>query len=515
MLANRLGVPRLAFAARRAGPLPPRTLELGPAVSTSYSCGRPLSTSIRHASPTSTRPVSHDFFTPVGLRRNASNSRSSAAIPSTSCNPRQPVSPSPLPLPLPLPLLAAAPLVPFHPIDSLSSLLLSSPLGCGSTIILLTLLFRTGATLPATLWQRARVHRTRELVVPEMRRINGELAGKVARECRAKGMGYEEYKKELKRQHRTHPLPTLLAPLAIHIPLLVTLSLSIRRAVETPGSDWASEAFWWIDKMGEVDTTGILPVVGGVVAMINAELVGRRSKEVGEVLRQEDEEAEAEGRVAGPGRVIGVSSVGAGNNVTDGVTGSVSSGLSRPNSGSTRQSSHTPNSRSGRSPPSPGLPGPAGPPASRSISTSPTPLALPRPRKSPPKRSTPPGAVAAAVPRPPAAASASVQPPSNPPSSSSSLSDRSNPSGHLVSHAPDKKSFSAQAKAAIRNQFLSRAMLVGGVLFIPIAAQVPAALALYWTTSMAYTVVQHLVLNWVDAREKAAKDDGSAAGQAA
>jgi hypothetical protein len=32
---------------------------------------------------------------------------------------------------------------------------------------------------------------------------------------------------------------------------------------------------------------------------------------------------------------------------------------------------------------------------------------------------------------------------------------------------------------------------------------------------MVYTVVQNLVLNWVDVREKAAKDDGSAAGQAA
>jgi hypothetical protein len=32
---------------------------------------------------------------------------------------------------------------------------------------------------------------------------------------------------------------------------------------------------------------------------------------------------------------------------------------------------------------------------------------------------------------------------------------------------------------------------------------------------MVYTVVQHLVLNWVDAREKAAKVDGKTAEQAA
>lgn len=44
------------------------------------------------------------------------------------------------------------------------------------------------------------MERTKRIVQPEMRRINERLAGIVARESRKKGLGYEEYKKELKKQ---------------------------------------------------------------------------------------------------------------------------------------------------------------------------------------------------------------------------------------------------------------------------------------------------------------------------
>lgn len=40
----------------------------------------------------------------------------------------------------------------------------------------------------------------RELVRPEMERVNARLAVEVAKESRRKGVGYDEYKKELKRQ---------------------------------------------------------------------------------------------------------------------------------------------------------------------------------------------------------------------------------------------------------------------------------------------------------------------------
>ena len=83
--------------------------------------------------------------------------------------------------------------------DPLVSALLASPLpSYGLTIIALTLAVRTCVTLPATLWQRKRLDRSRDLVVPEMKRINAVLAPQMARESRKQGLDYEAYKKALK-----------------------------------------------------------------------------------------------------------------------------------------------------------------------------------------------------------------------------------------------------------------------------------------------------------------------------
>lgn len=42
--------------------------------------------------------------------------------------------------------------------------------------------------------------RLRDHVMPKMKEVNDLLAGRVARECRKAGKGYEEYMKELKSQ---------------------------------------------------------------------------------------------------------------------------------------------------------------------------------------------------------------------------------------------------------------------------------------------------------------------------
>lgn len=85
-------------------------------------------------------------------------------------------------------------------LDPLVSVLLSSPLSAGTTIILLTIVFRSAVTLPATLWQRRRMKRTREIIQPAMKLVNDRLARSLVGESRRKGLSYEEYKKELKRQ---------------------------------------------------------------------------------------------------------------------------------------------------------------------------------------------------------------------------------------------------------------------------------------------------------------------------
>lgn len=83
-------------------------------------------------------------------------------------------------------------------LDPLVNVLLSSPLPAWATIIALTLCVRTGITLPVTLWQRGRMLTEAREVRPRMKDLNEKLAVSLAKECRSKGLGYEEYKKQLK-----------------------------------------------------------------------------------------------------------------------------------------------------------------------------------------------------------------------------------------------------------------------------------------------------------------------------
>lgn len=83
-------------------------------------------------------------------------------------------------------------------LDPLANLLLSSPLPAWATIIGLTICVRTAVTLPVTLWQRGRMMTEAREVRPRMKVINERLAVALARECREKGLGYEEYKEQLK-----------------------------------------------------------------------------------------------------------------------------------------------------------------------------------------------------------------------------------------------------------------------------------------------------------------------------
>lgn len=71
----------------------------------------------------------------------------------------------------------------------------------------------------------------------------------------------------------------MAAPLAVHVPLLVTVSLTLRRALELPGSTMASEGFLWINTLGEVDPVGALPIIGALVALTNAESLGRKREQ--------------------------------------------------------------------------------------------------------------------------------------------------------------------------------------------------------------------------------------------
>lgn len=83
----------------------------------------------------------------------------------------------------------------------------------------------------------------------------------------------------LHKQFGTHPTITMAAPLVVHVPLLITVSLTLRRALELPGSAMASEGFLWINTLGEVDPVGALPIIGALVALTNAESLGRKREQ--------------------------------------------------------------------------------------------------------------------------------------------------------------------------------------------------------------------------------------------
>lgn len=166
-----------------------------------YSQAEPL----RRISNTAKGLYSYGVQRDASIRRPASQQlRSYTSFPPSA--PRPAISPRQYPLLALAPLTSSLPTDPVDPsttssfLDPLVALLLSSPLPAGLTILLLTFSFRSAITLPATIWQRRRMQRTKEIVRPAMKAINEQLAGKVARECRAKGLGYEEYKKELKSQ---------------------------------------------------------------------------------------------------------------------------------------------------------------------------------------------------------------------------------------------------------------------------------------------------------------------------
>lgn len=80
----------------------------------------------------------------------------------------------------------------------LPGLVAASPLPLWATILALALTVRGCITFPMQLWQRRRVWRTRKFVVPEMKRVNQELAVLLAKESRRDGLTYKEYLKRLK-----------------------------------------------------------------------------------------------------------------------------------------------------------------------------------------------------------------------------------------------------------------------------------------------------------------------------
>jgi inner membrane protein COX18 len=76
----------------------------------------------------------------------------------------------------------------------------------------------------------------------------------------------------------------MIAPLAVHVPILITLSLTLRRALELPGSNMATEGFLWLTTLDVPDPIGVLPLLGAVIALSNAETLGRKREQAMEAV---------------------------------------------------------------------------------------------------------------------------------------------------------------------------------------------------------------------------------------
>jgi len=70
------------------------------------------------------------------------------------------------------------------------------------SIVILTVILRTAITLPVTLWQRKRIRRMTELVVPKWNSLKVKLPELVAKRCRKQRKSYEEYEVELQKEVR-------------------------------------------------------------------------------------------------------------------------------------------------------------------------------------------------------------------------------------------------------------------------------------------------------------------------
>ncbi|KAG8720308.1 hypothetical protein FRC08_000604 [Ceratobasidium sp. 394] len=160
-----------------------------------------------------------------------------------------------------------------------------------STIIAITLALRTGITLPMALWSRARAYRREHIVGPELKAWREKTKEAVGKAFAREGKPYEEYRaemgrlqvakiKELNKIHRCSPLPTMIAPFAVHAPLFILATASFRQAAlmhTAPMNPLALESFLTLPSLAHTDPTGVLPITIGLLMFSNVEL-GRLSR---------------------------------------------------------------------------------------------------------------------------------------------------------------------------------------------------------------------------------------------
>ena len=229
-----------------------------------------------------------------------------------------------------------------------------------------------------------------------------------------------------------------------HVAPLTEADVSSLSSGAVMRSPWMEQTFWWLPNLAEPDASVMLPIVGGVVAMINAELAGRKVKQAeGKEVRDEDVKVKEAGPVS--------------------AEAGTPSGSAVPTSAARRNQARPASSaRIVRQPPTgsntvrPLAPAEKG----RRFSSSPIPTAnAPEATRTNPKSYTRP-----------------VTKYISPTVVQARQRDRQEAakSGALTSITPEQELRKEQDKASLRQRFMTNVLRGAAVVFVPFAAQVPA-----------------------------------------
>ncbi|KAL9936894.1 hypothetical protein V8E36_004129 [Tilletia maclaganii] len=348
-----------------------------------------------------------------------------------------------------------------------------------TTLVLLTITLRTAVTLPAALWQRARTRRMATEVVPVWEQMKKELPLQVRARSRRAGKSYEEFNVELEaemkkslrdllRKHKCTPLPTMLVPLAVQIPLFITLSYLIRESALTP--EFAQELLPW-------STWSFSGPSAAEQAQLDA------FAQSASILRDRGMNEETLAQIMGPrgaggglGTTLAQKDSSMEGPIALGMITLLNAELNAYRSSRERQQFEE-------------TPDQAQPTTSSTQAQPVAPASIPARRD---YRLKPP----------------SPKAPNRPPAPPTSPARSPSPAARQIENEvqrDDKAAAEAgktEQHVSLRTTIFTNTLRVAAIAFVPIASQVPGGLLVYWLSSACYTLGQNALLDWRDRRLK-------------
>ncbi|CAD6915672.1 unnamed protein product [Tilletia laevis] len=349
-----------------------------------------------------------------------------------------------------------------------------------TSLVLLTLTLRSTVTLPVALWQRARSRRMARDVYPIWEQMKKDLPLQVRTKCRRAGKSYEQFRVELQvemkkalrdllRKHRCTPLPTMLAPLAVQIPLFITISYLIREACVSP--EFTQELLPW----STWSFTG--------PSLAEQQQLDAFAQSAS-ILRDRGMNEETLSNLMGP-KGGGASGGGLGTTLAQkdssmqgpvvlGLITLLNAELTAHRAKQEREHLHSGST--------PSVPVDSTPEASSPFARQSTPL--------PGARSVAPPTVKATRDYRPAGDKRHASTKVGPPSPSSSPKEEVD------------TALQAEERTSLRSTILINTLRAAAVAFVPISSQIPGGLLIYWLTSATYTLAQNAILDWRERKER-------------